>query len=249
MPVLADTGTNWVRRRPTLPAPLPVLDQTLFDVVGVGFGLVHLVHGDDQRHASRNAACSTASTVCGMTPSSAATTSTTMSVSLAPRARMAVNAAWPGVSRKLMTPFGVVDMIGTDVLGDAAGFAGGDLGTADVVEQRSLAVIDVPHDGHDRRTRFLVAAIGFGMRDQRRFGIVVTGPYGLVAQFLDDEHGRVVIDGLIDRGHDTHLEQRFDHVRPLDRHLRGEVGDDHRVAQRNFTHDRCGSVWQNRVDP
>ena len=34
-----------------------------------------------------------ASTVCGMTPSSAATTITTMSVDFAPRARMAVNAS------------------------------------------------------------------------------------------------------------------------------------------------------------
>ena len=37
-----------------------------------------------------------------MTPSSAATTSTAMSVTFAPRARMAVNASWPGVSRKVM---------------------------------------------------------------------------------------------------------------------------------------------------
>ena len=49
-----------------------------------------------------------ASMVCGMTPSSAATTSTTMSVARAPRARMAVKAAWPGVSRKVMTPLSVV---------------------------------------------------------------------------------------------------------------------------------------------
>ena len=41
-----------------------------------------------------------ASTVCGMTPSSAATTRIAMSVTCAPRARMAVNASWPGVSRK-----------------------------------------------------------------------------------------------------------------------------------------------------
>ena len=42
------------------------------------------------------------SMVCGMTPSSAATTSTAMSVTFAPRARRAVNASWPGVSRKVM---------------------------------------------------------------------------------------------------------------------------------------------------
>ncbi len=45
-------------------------------------------------------AWSMASSVWGITPSSAATTRTTMSVTLAPRARMRVNASWPGVSRK-----------------------------------------------------------------------------------------------------------------------------------------------------
>ena len=49
-----------------------------------------------------------ASAVWGMTPSSAATTRTTISVTLAPRARISVNAAWPGVSMKVMRdPLGV----------------------------------------------------------------------------------------------------------------------------------------------
>ena len=43
-----------------------------------------------------------ASCVCGITPSSAATTRTTMSVTFAPRARMAVNASWPGVSTNVI---------------------------------------------------------------------------------------------------------------------------------------------------
>jgi hypothetical protein len=43
-----------------------------------------------------------ASTVCGMTPSSAATTRIAMSVICAPRDRIAVNASWPGVSMKVM---------------------------------------------------------------------------------------------------------------------------------------------------
>ena len=66
-------------------------------------------------------ACWMASMVWGMTPSSAATTRTTMSVTLAPRARMAEKAAWPGVSRKV-TALAVFQphLIGADVLGDAA---------------------------------------------------------------------------------------------------------------------------------
>ena len=47
-------------------------------------------------------ACASASKVCGITPSLAATTSTTMSVTFAPRARIELNAAWPGVSRKVI---------------------------------------------------------------------------------------------------------------------------------------------------
>ena len=46
-------------------------------------------------------AWSIASSVWGLGPSSAATTITAMSVTPAPRARIAVNASWPGVSRKV----------------------------------------------------------------------------------------------------------------------------------------------------
>ena len=42
-----------------------------------------------------------------------------------------------------------LDHVGTDVLGDAAGLAGHDVGVADAVEQRGLAVVDVTHDGDD----------------------------------------------------------------------------------------------------
>ena len=48
-----------------------------------------------------------ASLVCGITPSSAATTKITMSVTFEPRALIAVNASWPGVSRKVIMPRGV----------------------------------------------------------------------------------------------------------------------------------------------
>ena len=46
-----------------------------------------------------------ASSVCAFTPSSAATTSIAMSAARAPRCRMAVNAAWPGVSMNVIRFF------------------------------------------------------------------------------------------------------------------------------------------------
>lgn len=47
-------------------------------------------------------ACLIDSTVCGITPSSAATTRTTISVSLAPLPLIAEKAACPGVSKKVI---------------------------------------------------------------------------------------------------------------------------------------------------
>ena len=95
-----------------------------------------------------------ASTVCGMMPSSAATTSTTMSVTLAPRARISVKAAWPGVSMKvILPPLAQRHLVGADMLGDAAGFVRRHIGLAQRIEQRGLAVVDMAHDGDDRRAR------------------------------------------------------------------------------------------------
>ena len=91
-----------------------------------------------------------ASLVCGITPSSAATTRMTMSVAPAPRARIAVNASWPGVSRNTIVPRRRLHLVRADVLRDAAGFAAGDVRLADLVEEGRLAVVDVTHDRDDR---------------------------------------------------------------------------------------------------
>ena len=121
--------------------------------VGVGVLAVDLV--DARRRSARRPPWRGRwpRSVWGMTPSSAATTSTTMSVASAPRARMAVNASWPGVSMKVIGRPSLLDLVGADVLGDAAGLAGDHVGVADAVEQLGLAVVDVAHDGDDRRAR------------------------------------------------------------------------------------------------
>src|SRR5690606_14763910 len=47
----------------------------------------------------------------------------------------------------------LLDLVGADVLRDAAGLALDHVGVADAVEQLGLAVVDVAHDGDDRRAR------------------------------------------------------------------------------------------------
>ena len=74
-----------------------------------------------------------------------------MSVTLAPRARMAVKASWPGVSRKVIFRPSIIGLVGADVLRDPAGLGLDHRGLANRVEQRRLAVVDVAHDRDDRR--------------------------------------------------------------------------------------------------
>ena len=121
-------------------------------------------------------ACAIDSFVCGITPSSAATTRTAMSVTFAPRARMAVNASWPGVSRNVTLRPSTAHLVRADVLGDPARLGLDHLGVADRVQQRRLAVVDVAHDRHDGRPRDEV------------FGVV-----------LDDLGLDVLVAGVLDR--------------------------------------------------
>jgi hypothetical protein len=98
-----------------------------------------------------------------------------------------------------------VDVIRTDVLRDATGFTGRDLGLADVVKERGLAVIDVSHDRDHRRPRLrrtLVLGEVFRQVLLQRVGADQLDP---VPQFLDHQRRRVLVDHLVDRRHDPEL--------------------------------------------
>ncbi len=163
-----------------------------------------------------------ASMVCGITPSSAATTSTAMSVTCAPRARMAVNASWPGVSMNVIErgPVGRVarDAVRTDALRDAAGFTGHDVRVADRVEQRRLAVVDVTEHRDDRRARLEQRVVFLVVFAQHREELDL-----LLAPRLDQQHGgaerlRDQLDHLVGERHG-----RGDHLARLEEDLH-EVG-------------------------
>jgi hypothetical protein len=133
------------------------------------------------------------------------------------------------------------DVVGTDVLGNAAGFARRHLGAADVVEQRGLAVVDVAHDRHHRGARLeryvLVLAAGILEEGVR---VVQLGGNRLVAHFLDHDHRRLLVEDLVDGDHGTHLHHDLDDLDGLDRHLVGKVGDRDGLRHVDFAHDRLG---------
>ena len=92
---------------------------------------------------------------------------------------------------------GAVDLIGADVLGDAAGFARRHVGRADGVEQRGLAVVDVAHDGDDRRARRQLRRI-VGDVEQAFLDVGFGDALDGVAEFLGDELGGVGVDHVVD---------------------------------------------------
>src|SRR5580700_8818000 len=88
-----------------------------------------------------------------MMPSSAATTSTTISVTLAPRAHRGERLMARRINEGDLLAAAQADPIGADMLRDAAGFAARDIGFAQRIEQRGFAVIDMTHHSNHRRAR------------------------------------------------------------------------------------------------
>src|SRR4029453_7164305 len=111
-------------------------------------------------------------------------------------------------------PLAVVhDLAGADVLGDAAALSAGDIGRPDRVEEAGLAMVDVTHDGHDRRTRLEVA--GRVLLEQDLLGrlgdlavtlavdAAATGGLGLrdlVPELAGDQPPGVASDQLVEGG-------------------------------------------------
>ena len=115
-------------------------------------------------------------------------------------------------------------LVGADVLGDAAGFAARDVGVADGVEQRRLAVVDVAHDGDDGRARLQVLTAFLGT-DEAFLDVGFGDALRRMAEFLDDQLGAVGVDHIVDLVHRALLHEEADDVDGLLRHAVGEVLD------------------------
>ena len=108
------------------------------------------------------------------------------------------------------------------MLGDATRFTCGNAGMANRVEQRGLAVVDVTHDGNDRRTRLQVL-LGVMVDD----GVLLLGRNhaDLAAHVVGDELDEVIGHGLGERQHLAEHEQALDDVVGLHAEQLGELGD------------------------
>jgi hypothetical protein len=120
-------------------------------------------------------------------------------------------------------------LVGADMLGDAAGLLRDDVGGADGVQQRGLAVIDMAHDGDHGGAR--LAILGVILRaDEALFDVGLGDAPHRVPEFLGDELGGIGVDHIGDLAHFAVLHQILDDVDAPLGHAVGELlnGDDFR---------------------
>ena len=120
------------------------------------------------------------------------------------------------------------DLIGADVLGDAARLVRRDIALAQGVEQRGLAVVDVAHDGNHRRPP-LQLLILVDLALQANLDVGGADPPDVVAELDGQKFSRIGVEDVIDGGHDPHLHQRLDHVGRTRCHPAGELLDGQRL--------------------
>ncbi len=129
------------------------------------------------------------------------------------------------------------DLIGADMLGDAAGLARHDRGLPDRVEQRRLAVIDMAHDGDHGRTLQQVVVVA-GLVEETFLDVRLGDAPHRMAEILGDELGHVGVDHIGDLGHVALLHQHLDHIHGPLRHAVGEILDRDGLGQ----HDLAGQL-------
>ncbi len=123
--------------------------------------------------------------------------------------------------------------VSADVLRDAAGLAGDDVGVSDVVEQGGLAVVNVTHDHHDGGAGLELLGLILMVVDQALLHGDDDFLLHLAAELHRDDGRGVVINDLRHRGEDAELHELLDDLGSGLLHARGQlahgdlVGDFH----------------------
>ena len=213
-----------------------VLQELLHHPLGIGFGLVDLVDGDDDWSLGRLGVANRLDRLRHDAVIRSHHQHDDVGHLRSSRAHRGEGRVAGGVDEGDGLATGRNDLVGADMLRDAAGFARDHIGVADCVEQRGLAVIDVAHDGDDGRSRngraFLVRPIEETLLDVR-FGDALDR----MAHFLRDELGVVRLEHIGQRHHAALAHQKLDHVDRAFGHAARELLDGDRFREDDLTRD------------
>ena len=210
-----------------------VLQQFLHHALRIGLGLVDLVDGDDDRRLGRLGVTDRLDRLRHDAVVGRHHQNDDVGDLRAARAHGGERGMAGSVDEGDRLAAGRDDLIGADMLGDAACLARNDVGVADGVEQRRLAVIDMAHDGDDRRARngraFLVGTI-----EQAFLDVGFGDPLDRMAHFLGDELRRVGVEHVGQRHHAALAHQELNHVDRALGHAVGQLLDGDRLRKHDF---------------
>ena len=126
-----------------------------------------------------------------------------------------------------------VHLVGADVLGDAAGFAGHHVGVSDIVQKGGLAVVHVAHNYHHGSPGLQVLLPVLGGVDKALLDGDNHLFFHLTAHLLGDDGGGVEVDNVGEGGHNPVFNEALHHLGPGLFHPGGQlthtdlVGDEH----------------------
>ena len=134
--------------------------------------------------------------------------------------------AW-GIQEADLLSATVGDLVRTNMLGNAAGFARNHIRLAEIIQDGCLAVVYVTHNRHHRWPCHQCASL-WGWRLQTLKHVIIGDAFDGVAKFVDNQFGGVSVDALAGRSHDAHFHQNADDVGASFRHAVGQFthGDD-----------------------
>ena len=207
-----------------------VLQQLAAHALWLGVGLVDLVDRHDQRHASRLRMADRLDGLGHDAVVSRHHEHDDIRHLGAAGAHGGEGGVAGGVDEGHGNAAGGGDLIGADMLGDAAGLAGHHIGVTDRVEQRCLAVIDMAHDGDDGGTGNQML-VGVGLVEKTLFNVRFRYALDRMAHLLGDELRRIGVDHVGDLAHLALAHEQLDHVHGALRHAVGELLDGDGLGQ------------------
>ena len=100
----------------------------------------------------------------------------------------------------------------------------------------------MPHHRHDRRPR-LGCALLAGQRFLEAFlNLFVALEHNAMAELFHHQRCRILIEHLVDRGHDTEVHQLFNDFTRFDRHLLGQITDGDVLGNTHVINDFFGGL-------
>ena len=209
-----------------------MLQKVIADTLRIGFRLVALVHCDNDRAARRLGVVDGLDGLRHHRIISRHNKDHDVRDIGTARAHLGKRLVARGVDEGDGVPGLGADLVGTDMLGDAAGFASRDIGAADGVEKACLAVVDMAHHGHHRGPRLQAGRVILHPFETD-FDIGIGHALRPVAKLLDNQLGGLAVNRLGSGRHHAKLHQLLDDVGCALGHPVGEfadgqgVGDDH----------------------